>query len=195
MTDNFKALPGSISIIKRAMEIAVAGNHSITILDCNGLNDLYYKAFADIDGDSALLQVIKPCPCGHLTDPQVECICTPISIMEYRNKKEFKADMVVASKRICIQDFSTRLNESAKEVTARIREYKQREYKIEPDAKKLLNKAYEKLNIDVMDYIQITKVASTIAGLDNSASVKVEHIAEAIQYKNNADIISKVKAV
>ena len=29
---------------------------------------------------------MNPCPCGFLTDPQKECVCTPLQIQRYRSR-------------------------------------------------------------------------------------------------------------
>ncbi len=33
-----------------------------------------------------LVAAMNPCPCGHLTDPKKECVCSPVQIHRYRNK-------------------------------------------------------------------------------------------------------------
>ena len=33
-----------------------------------------------------LVAAMNPCPCGFFTDPQKECICTPLQIQRYRSK-------------------------------------------------------------------------------------------------------------
>jgi magnesium chelatase family protein len=51
-------------------------------------------------------------------------------------------------------------------------------------AKRLLNRAMEKLNLSARAYNRILKVARTIADLEHKPDILPEHIAEAIQYRS-----------
>ena len=52
-----------------------------------------------------------------------------------------------------------------------------------PEADQLLHQAVEALHMSMRAYSRILKVARTIADLDHSDSIRTEHVAEAIQYR------------
>jgi magnesium chelatase family protein len=55
---------------------------------------------------------------------------------------------------------------------------------LQPEGVALLKTAMERLSLSARAFIRIKKVARTIADLDNSADIKSEHLAEAIQYRS-----------
>ena len=55
---------------------------------------------------------------------------------------------------------------------------------LQPEGLDLLKTAMEKLSLSARAFDRIKKVARTIADLDNSDTIKTEHLAEAIQYRS-----------
>ncbi|MEG1663296.1 MAG: magnesium chelatase, partial [Clostridia bacterium] len=54
---------------------------------------------------------------------------------------------------------------------------------IDDRCERLLQKAFEKLNLSARGTTRILKVARTIADIEGSQSIEAKHIAEAIQYR------------
>ena len=55
---------------------------------------------------------------------------------------------------------------------------------IDDDSSSLLETAIDKLGISARAYNRILKIARTIADLEKEPDIKVDHISEAIQYRN-----------
>lgn len=55
---------------------------------------------------------------------------------------------------------------------------------IDDNAKNLLYKAMEKLNLSTRAYDRILKVARTIADLEQSKKIEISHLSESIQYRS-----------
>jgi len=60
---------------------------------------------------------------------------------------------------------------------------------LQPEAKILLDTAAERLNISARSYMRTIKIARTIADLDNSKQIHIEHLSEALQYRQPARTI------
>ena len=52
------------------------------------------------------------------------------------------------------------------------------------DAKNLMEQAINNLKLSARAYMRVLKVGRTIADMDESDSIKTQHIAEALQYRS-----------
>lgn len=154
----------------------------------------------------------NPCPCGYATDPEKQCVCTPQQIQNYQRKISGpildRIDLHVEVPRIKFE----KLTESkSEETSASVREKiilaraKQAERfiktktitnsemgpkeierfcQIDAPTRQLLQGAMARLQLSARSYHRILKTARTIADLAAEENIKLEHVAEALQYRN-----------
>lgn len=156
---------------------------------------------------------MNPCPCGYYGDPTHRCVCTPGQIQKYMNKISGplmdRIDIQVEITPVPFKDISKSVpGEASAEIRKRVmaaREIQKDRYKdykgihcnaqmtermihkfAEPDETgiDMLRTAMERLSLSARAYNRILKVARTIADLAGSEQVTVEHLAEAIGYRN-----------
>jgi magnesium chelatase family protein len=159
-----------------------------------------------------LVAAMNPCPCGFFTDPQKECICTPLQIQRYRSKVSGplldRIDIQVEVPTLRYQELASkdageasvvireRVNAARSIQLARFatrgihanaqmgaRDLK-RHCRINSDGEKLLETAINKLGLSARAYSRVLKVSRTIADLAGSEEIQSAHIAEAIQYRS-----------
>jgi len=155
---------------------------------------------------------MNPCPCGYYGDPTHHCVCTPGQIQRYMNKISGplldRIDIQCEITPVPFKDISKATpGEPSKNIRERViaaREIQTERFKdyigihsnaqmtermihqyAEPDEEgiSMLRMAMERLSLSARAYSRILKVARTIADLANSECVKVEHLAEAISYR------------
>lgn len=154
---------------------------------------------------------MNPCPCGYAMDSKKRCVCTESQIQRYFNKISGplldRIDIHIEVPAVCYDKLN---DNNKKETSAQIRERvnnarkiqkeRYKDYgifsnseltdhlinkfcKLENDANELLKQAFIKYGFSVRTHNRIIKVARTIADLEESENIKLEHIAEAIQYR------------
>ena len=159
-----------------------------------------------------LIASMNPCPCGYYGSNEKECTCSSRDIDAYMHKVsgalldridiQVEVHSVEYSKMVGNQTSETssqikeRVNKSRKiqeerykhdniysnsELTPKLIE---KYCKIDSASKKLLEKAFKKLNLSSRAYNRILKVARTIADLEERENISKEDIAEAIQYRS-----------
>jgi|AntRauTorcE11897_2_1112592.scaffolds.fasta_scaffold00001_79 magnesium chelatase family protein len=159
-----------------------------------------------------LIASMNPCPCGYFGSEKQECRCTPSQIHKYLNKLSGplmdRIDLHIEVDSVDYEDLKTK-KEQESSVTIKQRvdfarsvqnerfdktnihnnasmNYEQfKNYcKLDGEGEKLLKQAFESLNLSARAHDRILKVARTIADLDGSEQILVEHVAEAIQYRS-----------
>ncbi len=155
---------------------------------------------------------MNPCPCGYYGDPTHHCVCTPGQIQRYMNKISGPLlDRIDIQCEITPVPFSDISKAAQGEPSSVIRErvikarhLQEERYKdhkgihcnaqmtermihqfAQPDEEgiRMLRMAMERLSLSARAYNRILKVARTIADLAGSETVKTEHLAEAIGYR------------
>ncbi len=161
--------------------------------------------------DFMLVASMNPCPCGYYGYSD-KCTCTPNKISRYMNKISGplldRIDIQVEAGPVDYKSLSKdRRGESSADIkkrVARAHEIQRQRYKNEniifnsqltPAAiekycplgdieKTVLKNAFDTLNLSARAYHKLLKLARTIADLDGSRDILVNHIAEAIQLRN-----------
>ncbi|PID70680.1 magnesium chelatase [bacterium DOLZORAL124_38_8] len=157
-----------------------------------------------------LVAAMNPTPCGYDADDE-RCTSTASEILRYQNKISGpildRIDLHIQVPHIPFEKLSQmEAGESSSVVRARVesaREIQLRRFEgldirtnsemssavvkkvcaLQPDAQMLLNAAVETMGLSGRGYYRILKLARTIADLDNSENILANHIAEAIQYR------------
>jgi magnesium chelatase family protein len=159
-----------------------------------------------------LVAAMNPCPCGFLTDPQKECVCTAPQVQRYRSRVSGplldRIDIQVEVPTLRYQELASKdAGESSAAIRQRVNAARalqlERFHKrnihsnaqmgakdikrycvINEDAEKLLETAINRLGLSARAYSRVLKVGRTIADLAGSEEIQSAHIAEAIQYRN-----------
>lgn len=167
-----------------------------------------------------LLGAMNPCPCGFLGDKQKPCTCSEFQINRYLAKLSGplldRIDLQVEVPRLTTDEL---LNNSIKEETSleirnrvikarkiQLERYKDdgiltnseltpklvKKYcKIDKDGENLFKTAIVKYQLSGRRYDRVLKLARTIADLDSSENIKLQHLMQALQYRvvfNQADV-------
>ena len=171
------------------------------------------KIAVDFPASFMLIASMNPCPCGFYNHPQRECSCPPGAVQKYLNKVSGplldRIDLHVEVTPVAFNELSEARSQerscAVRERVIKAREIQAARYKdkegvycnaqmsskmlreicvISGTGQKLLKISMEKLNLSARAYDRILKVSRTIADLDSSEDIKIEHLAEAIQYRS-----------
>lgn len=162
-----------------------------------------------------LVAAMNPCPCGHATDNEKHCVCTPQQILQYKKKISGpildRIDLFVEVPRLPYEKLALEQNveksDSIKKRVEKVRQIARQRFKKEgyfinaemsssavkehcilgSEEQALLKQAVEQLHLSARSYFRILKIARTIADLADSDRVALVHLAEALQYRAKID--------
>lgn len=171
------------------------------------------KISLDFPANFMLMASMNPCPCGYYNHPEKECVCAPGVVQKYLNKISGplldRIDLHVEVTPVSFDEMTAkRVAEPSEQIRERViksREIQTKRFEkqenvhsnammpsqmvkeiceINEAGKVLLKSAMEKLGLSARAYDRILKVSRTIADLTDSDEIKIEHLAEAIQYRS-----------
>ena len=191
---------------RRTLEVLRQPLEAGSVTISRALNAVTYPA------NFMLVCAMNPCPCGYYTDKRRECQCTPHKIQNYMSKvsgplldrmdiqvevpavryNELVADREVQSsadirKKVMVARAvqKERFKGQSAGVNAHMSSRQVKKYCVmNKDAEALLYQAMTELGLSARGHSKILKVGRTIADLDESEHIKIEHISEAIQYRS-----------
>lgn len=157
----------------------------------------------------------NPCPCGYSSDPDHQCSCTPLQLIRYQKKISGplldRIDLHVEVPRVKFDKLSSAdLAEPSANVRERVEEARERQTrrlqgrpihansemrnpeirefcKLDDQSLELLRAAVTQMHLSARAYNRILKLSRTIADLAKSDDIKMEYVAEALQFRAKAD--------
>lgn len=153
-----------------------------------------------------LLATSNPCPCGYYKSSR-PCSCSAYEIVRYQKKLSGpildRIDIHITMNNVDHQQLLTKTTKKEsptiqKLVSAAQKVQQQRGARLNSelsnaelkkvmdlssDAKTLLDAAAQKLSLSARAYMKTIKIARTIADIDQSPTIRTQHIAEALQFR------------
>lgn len=159
--------------------------------------------------DFMLVATMNPCPCGYLGSDDHICTCNPGTIMNYRRKLsgplldridlQIKVPRVDTSVLVKNTTIGTVEHETAKSLVQkatntqfnRCGKYNSslssaetvKYCPLDAGTRAFLDSAAKQLSLSARSYFKILKVARTIADLEGSENIAKNHLAEALQFR------------
>jgi len=167
----------------------------------------------DYPANFMLVASMNPCPCGYHNHPEKECVCAPGMVQRYLSRIsgplldriDLHVEVVPVSFDEMVSNKKTETSDDIRTRVVHAREIQSKRFQafenvycnammpanmvkvicnVQPNGVKLLKTAMERLGLSARAYDRILKVSRTIADLSGSDEIRVEHLAEAIQYRS-----------
>ena len=158
-----------------------------------------------------LVCAMNPCRCGWYGDPSGRCTCSESSVENYRSRISGpmldRIDIIIEVPAVPFEELRRRREAEPSSVikervdiarNRQLRRYGEesgmcnarmgpdelRRYcRLDEESAQMMRQAFDVFGLTARSYDRILKVARTIADLDGSEDIHVDHIAEAIQYR------------
>lgn len=165
----------------------------------------------------SLVWAMNPCPCGYLTDPDKECICSTNQISNYRGRLSWplldRVDMYIEVPKVPTEDFRKSrdiLAESSSVVQKRVQAARDIQLKrfetmwissnsemsskdikalcsLDNQSEWILQQAVKSMNLSARSYYRILKLSRTIADLEESKEISSAHVLESLSYRKREE--------
>ncbi len=171
------------------------------------------KFTVDYPASMMLISSMNPCPCGFYNHPEKDCLCPPGMVQKYLSRISGplldRIDIHIEVTPVSFDKISDeRLSEASSVIRKRVefaREIQSVRFVNEDgvhsnammgprllrkhcqpneEGMDLLKVAMEKVGLSARAYDRILKVSRTIADLEGSETIEVDHLSEAIQYRS-----------
>lgn len=171
------------------------------------------KVSIEYPANFMLIASMNPCPCGYFNHPEKECVCGPGIVQRYLSKIsgplldriDLHVEVVPVSFDEMTANRKSETSEQIRERVVKARELQASRFQadesvycnammasnrvkeiccINDAGRSLLKTAMERLGLSARAYDRILKVSRTIADLAGTDEIRVEHLAEAIQYRS-----------
>ena len=171
------------------------------------------KYSVDFPASFMFIAAMNPCPCGNYNHPKIPCTCGQGLVQKYLNKVSGplmdRIDIHIEVVPVTHEELaSTKPVEKSEEIRKRVikaraiqnkrfaeyerihcnaqmsRKQVEQYCRISVEGEELLKRAMERLGLSARAYDRILKVARTIADLEESPEIEIEHLSEAINFRS-----------
>lgn len=165
-----------------------------------------------------LVAAMNPCPCGYAGDPRSRCHCPITRVAAYKKKISGplldRIDLTVSVPRVETEKLTQRIaGEPSETIRARVQAARDRQLtrfvdtgivsnsemsprmvseicELDEEGKKIIHSAMEQWHLSARAYNRTLKLARTIADLGAEEKIMPRHLAEALSYRPQEEIIS-----
>ncbi len=164
-----------------------------------------------------LVAAMNPCPCGYYGDPERACTCSLGAIQRYRQRISGplldRIDLYVEVPRLPYEKLrKLEAGERSATIRERITAARARQQdrfrgqapmvnsdmgpaevrtycRLDGEGERLMQAAMRQMQLSARGYHRVLKVARTIADLEASAEIRLHHLAEALQYRQQIFVL------